>query len=222
MDIENKEMIEKLLSNEGFSEEEMTKRQWQILEAAVKVFSAKGFDGSRTSEIAKEADVAEGTIFRYYKTKKDLLMGLLIPLITKFFRPMILDSAERIIKNEDDKPLEEVINNLLIDRFYLIDKNLPLIKTVFMEAAYQPELLETLRKDLAPKLIPFINFFIESNIKNNNLRDLEPKLVTRTMMSLLLGYVIFSNTFPDFFQGENHEDELRKIVDIFLNGVSNI
>lgn len=222
MDIENKEMIEKLLSNEGFSEEEMTKRQWQILEAAVKVFSAKGFDGSRTSEIAKEADVAEGTIFRYYKTKKDLLMGLLIPLITKFFRPMILDSAERIIKNEDDKPLEEVINNLLIDRFYLIDKNLPLIKTVFMEAAYQPELLETLRKDLAPKLIPFINFFIESNIKNNNIRDLEPKLVTRTLMSLLLGYVIFSNTFPDFFQGENHEDELRKIVDIFLNGVSNI
>lgn len=222
MDIENKEMIEKLLSNEGFSEEEMTKRQWQILEAAVKVFSAKGFDGSRTSEIAKEADVAEGTIFRYYKTKKDLLMGLLIPLITKFFRPMILDSAERIIKNEDDKPLEEVINNLLIDRFYLIDKNLPLIKTVFMEAAYQPELLETLRKDLAPKLIPFINFFIESNIKNNNLRDLEPKLVTRTLMSLLLGYVIFSNTFPDFFQGENHEDEIRKIVDIFLNGVSNI
>lgn len=222
MDIENKEMIEKLLSNEGFSEEEMTKRQWQILEAAVKVFSAKGFDGSRTSEIAKEADVAEGTIFRYYKTKKDLLMGLLIPLITKFFRPMILDSAERIIKNEDDKPLEEVISNLLIDRFYLIDKNLPLIKTVFMEAAYQPELLETLRKELAPKLIPFINFFIESNIKNNNLRELEPKLVTRTMMSLLLGYVIFSNTFPDFFQGENHEDEIRKIVDIFLNGVSNI
>lgn len=222
MDLENKELLEKLLSNEGFSEEEMTKRQWQILEAAVKVFSAKGFDGSRTSEIAKEADVAEGTIFRYYKTKKDLLMGLLIPLITKFFRPMILDSAERIIKNEEDKPVEEVLNNLLIDRFYLIDKNLPLIKTIFMEAAYQPELLETLQKDLAPKIIPFINFFIESNIKNNNFRDLEPKLVTRTLMSLLLGYVIFSNTFPGFFQGENHEDELRKIVDIFLKGVSNI
>lgn len=222
MDLENKELLEKLLSNEGFSEEEMTKRQWQILEAAVKVFSAKGFDGSRTSEIAKEADVAEGTIFRYYKTKKDLLMGLLIPLITKFFRPMILDSAERIIKNEEDKPVEEVLNNLLIDRFYLIDKNLPLIKTIFMEAAYQPELLETLQKDLAPKIIPFINFFIESNIKNNNFRDLDPKLVTRTLMSLLLGYVIFSNTFPEFFRGENHEDELKKIVDIFLNGVSNI
>lgn len=222
MDLENKELLEKLLSNEGFSEEEMTKRQWQILEAAVKVFSAKGFDGSRTSEIAKEADVAEGTIFRYYKTKKDLLMGLLIPLITKFFRPMILDSAERIIKNEEDKPVEEVLNNLLIDRFYLIDKNLPLIKTIFMEAAYQPELLETLQKDLAPKIIPFINFFIESNIKNNNFRDLDPKLVTRTLMSLLLGYVIFSNTFPEFFRGEKHEDELKKIVDIFLNGVSNI
>lgn len=222
MELENKELFNKLLLDEDFSEEEMTKRQWQILEAAVKIFSVKGFDGSRTSEIAKEADVAEGTIFRYYKTKKDLLMGLLIPLITKFFRPMILKPAEKIMKNEADKPIEEVLNDLLIDRYHLIDKNLPLIKTIFVEAAYKPELLETLQKDIAPKLIPFLNSFVELNIKNKNFKDIEAKLITRTLMSLLLGYVILSNTYPDFFKGENHEDEIRKIVDIFLHGVGNI
>lgn len=220
MEIDNKELLEKLLLEEGFSEEEMTKRQWQILEAAVKVFSTKGFDGSRTSEIAKEADVAEGTIFRYYKTKKDLLMGLLIPLITRFFRPMIMNSAEKIIKNEEQKPIEEVLNDLLIDRYELLTKNLPLVKTIFMEAAYQPELLKIIQKDLAPKIIPVIMNFVETNIENNNFRELDTKVVTRTLMSLLMGYTVLSNTLPDYFKGENSEDEFRKTIDIFLNGVS--
>jgi len=53
------------LFDEGQSEEEMSKRQWDILDAATKIFAEKGYAGSRTSDIAKEANVAEGTIFRY-------------------------------------------------------------------------------------------------------------------------------------------------------------
>ncbi len=42
----------------------------RILEAAVDMFGEKGYASTSTSEIAKRAGVAEGTIFRYYKTKK--------------------------------------------------------------------------------------------------------------------------------------------------------
>ena len=41
-----------------------------IFNAAVKVFAQKGYSAATTSEIAREANTAEGTIFRYYKTKK--------------------------------------------------------------------------------------------------------------------------------------------------------
>lgn len=221
MSSEDKDLLGKLLENEKFSEEEMTERQWKILEAAVKVFAVKGFDGSRTSEIAKEAEVAEGTIFRYYKTKKDLLMGLLVPLVTKFFRPMFLKPVEKIMKNKENKSIEEVLNALLNDRAKLVDKNLPLIKTIFMEAAYNEELLKVIQKDIAPKVVPFLNTFVEDNIENKNFRELEPKLITRTLMSLLSGYIIFSNIYPEFFKNENDEDEIKQIVDIFLHGVSN-
>lgn len=221
MSSENKDLLEKLLENEKFSEEEMTERQWKILEAAVKIFAAKGFDGSRTSEIAKEAEVAEGTIFRYYKTKKDLLMGLVVPLVTKFFRPMALRSVEKIVENKEKKSIEEVLNAILNDRVKLANKNLPLIKTVFMEAAYNEELLKVLQKDIAPKIIPFLNTFIKANIENKNFRELEPKLITRTLMSLLSGYMILSNIFPESFKSESHEEEIKQIVDIFLYGVSN-
>lgn len=216
---ELKENIEKLLSYEGTMEENITKRQWQILDAATKIFSQKGFQGSRTSEIAKEADVAEGTIFRYYKSKKDLLMGLLIPLIIKFFRPLVLKSAERIVENQENKPIDQVMENLLLDRLNLIKANLPLIKTIFVEATYNPELLETVRKDLAPKFIPFINAFVEQNIKKGDFKEKESMLITRSIMSLLMGYIVLGNVFPAFFSSDNDEEEIKKIVDILLNGV---
>lgn len=215
-----KDDIERLLNDQGDLEENMTKRQWQILEAAMKIFSEKGFQGSRTSEIAKEAEVAEGTIFRYYKTKKDLLIGLLIPLITKFFKPLAIKSAEAIIENKKNKPIDELMEDLLLDRLNLIHSNFPLIKTIFMEAAYQPELLKTIQNNLGPIVIPFINNFMEQNIENKNFRDKEPILITRTMMSLLLGYIILSNVFPDYFGSENDEEEIKQMVDIFLHGVA--
>ncbi|MDP4179285.1 MAG: helix-turn-helix domain-containing protein, partial [Bacillota bacterium] len=116
MDSDEKDIVEKLLKDDDSTEEEITKRQWQILDAAVKVFSEKGFEGSRTSDIAKEAEVAEGTIFKYFKTKKELLKGLMIPLILKFFKPMMFNSLENIMKKGKDRPIDEVMKDIMIDR----------------------------------------------------------------------------------------------------------
>ncbi len=47
-----------------------------ILDAAIRVFAEKGFHGSRISDVAKEAGVAEGTIYLYFKNKDDLLLSV--------------------------------------------------------------------------------------------------------------------------------------------------
>lgn len=46
----------------------------RILEAAVKVFARKGFSFATISEVAKEAGVADGTIYLYFKSKDDILL----------------------------------------------------------------------------------------------------------------------------------------------------
>ena len=60
----------------------------KILQAAIKVFSEKGFYNSRVSEIAKEADVADGTIYLYFKNKDDILISLFEEEFGKFVRNM--------------------------------------------------------------------------------------------------------------------------------------
>jgi TetR/AcrR family fatty acid metabolism transcriptional regulator len=47
----------------------------RILEAAVKVFAQQGFHQSTVSQIAKEAGVADGTIYLYFKNKNDILVN---------------------------------------------------------------------------------------------------------------------------------------------------
>lgn len=47
-----------------------------ILDAAEKVIAENGFHGSQVSRIAKEAGVADGTIYLYFKNKEDILISL--------------------------------------------------------------------------------------------------------------------------------------------------
>ena len=51
-----------------------------LLSAALRLFAENGFHGTPTSKIAKEAGVANGTLFHYYKTKEDLIVSLYIDI----------------------------------------------------------------------------------------------------------------------------------------------
>jgi TetR/AcrR family fatty acid metabolism transcriptional regulator len=53
---------------------EKNNKYHRILEAAVKVFARQGFHQSTVAQIAKEAGVADGTIYLYFKNKDDILV----------------------------------------------------------------------------------------------------------------------------------------------------
>ena len=47
-----------------------------ILNAATKVFAQYGYHQTQVTKIAKEAQVADGTIYLYFKSKEDILISL--------------------------------------------------------------------------------------------------------------------------------------------------
>jgi len=53
----------------------------RVLEAAVECFEAHGFDETTTAMIAKHADVAVGTVYGYFKDKREILLELLDTLV---------------------------------------------------------------------------------------------------------------------------------------------
>ncbi len=59
-----------------------------ILEAAVGVFARQGFHKSRVSDVARAAEVADGTIYLYFKSKDDILISI--------FEETMSDMIERV------------------------------------------------------------------------------------------------------------------------------
>jgi len=65
-----------------------TIRRESIIQAAIEVFSKKGFQAAGISEIAQRARVADGTIYQYFKNKEDLFFSIPIEK-TKEFRSKV-------------------------------------------------------------------------------------------------------------------------------------
>lgn len=57
-----------------FDPKDKNDKYHRILEAAVKIFAKQGFHQSTVAQIAKEAGVADGTIYLYFKNKDDILV----------------------------------------------------------------------------------------------------------------------------------------------------
>lgn len=95
------------------------KKRFLIIESAVKVFARKGFYHATVSEIAREAGIADGTMYTYFQSKDDLLISL--------FENKMEDILERFNSQLDkvDDPLERLHEFVKI-YFLLIeeDKNL--------------------------------------------------------------------------------------------------
>src|SRR3954447_11495699 len=47
-----------------------------ILRAAIKVFARSGFFNSKVADVAREAGVADGTVYLYFKNKDDILVSI--------------------------------------------------------------------------------------------------------------------------------------------------
>jgi len=80
----------------------------KIIAAATKIFSQKGFFKAKVSEIAKEAGIADGTVYIYFKHKDDILISLFEEKMQE-----VLDNMKGQIDQETD-PLKK------IERFALV------------------------------------------------------------------------------------------------------
>ncbi len=65
-------------------------RKQQIIQAAIEVFSKNNFQNSSISEIAQKANVAEGTIYQYFKNKEDLFFSIPAQKTKEFCRELDL------------------------------------------------------------------------------------------------------------------------------------
>jgi AcrR family transcriptional regulator len=100
----------------------------QISKAALSLFIKKGIKATTTREIAKKAGIAEGTIYRHFKSKNDIASKLFLNYMT-MFRDRLYQAEE-----EFDDPRGSI--KKMIHVFFEFAKNEPKAYNYIMAAHY--------------------------------------------------------------------------------------
>lgn len=150
----------------------------EILKAALKLFVEFGFHATPTSKIAKEAGVANGTLFHYYKTKDDLILALFTQSKTQLnayiYKDVALSSdKESIFKSIYTNTIEWALNHK--DEFYFIQQ----FSTSPFYSLISPE---EIRKQAEPHLD-----FLQEGIKAAVLKPLPVGLLYTLINSHIAG-----------------------------------
>lgn len=209
------------LTNEyqiNLDQKKLTDKQQSILESAIHLFAEKGYNGTTTSEIAKLAGVAEATIFKHYHTKKGLLLQLVIPAISKFASPFILNTLIEIL--EQDKSIEEILQDLIKDRTKLIENNWKLIRIVIVESLFHPDLRQALQENVLKHVVDTVCQKIDYLKTTGKIRsDLPSRILIRGIISPLFGYLLAKNVVTNALSVGNEEEELKWTIELMLNGI---
>ncbi|AJY75496.1 TetR/AcrR family transcriptional regulator [Paenibacillus beijingensis] len=188
--------------------EKMTEKQSKILAAAIEVFSEKGFSASSTSEIAQRAGVAEGTIFRHYKTKKDLLVSIVAPTMAKLMAPFVLRGFNKVLDVEYER-YDQFLRAFIENRIEFLNNHRSVLKILVQEIPFHPELREQFFQNIASKVLERLGAIVGKFQAQGNMVELPTLTVLRLTGSALLGYTL-SRMFYGEREGADWDDEYER------------
>ncbi|MEO0302002.1 MAG: TetR/AcrR family transcriptional regulator [candidate division WOR-3 bacterium] len=185
----------------------------KILESAISVFLEKGFYNARVEDIAEKAGIAKGTVYLYFKDKRDLFLSSIRYEIEKFYVKI-----EGIIKG-NLKPQRKLKNLLFIiySNFYERKK--------YYESAirlWPGELGKEIIKTILPYLRKILKVIGSVLREGENLKvfSIHQNIYSDSVM--ILGIIRAASMAEDFFgkkvSFEKAWNYIKKILDIKEGG----
>ncbi|WP_339251391.1 TetR/AcrR family transcriptional regulator [Sporosarcina sp. FSL W8-0480] len=208
---EQNDLIEEMLQED----ESLTEKQKQILVAATELFAEKGFAASSTNEIAKKAGVAEGTIFRHYKTKKELLLSIVTPMMVKMMAPFIIKDINKVLDKEFEH-FEDFLRAMIKNRQEFLEKNLKVVQIFLQEIPFHQELREQFIEHIGKKVLNRFVQIIEHYQKKGQIANMPATTVIRLTVSTIMGHFATKYVIGASW---NDEEEINTMITFLVKGL---
>ncbi|HSE83455.1 MAG TPA: TetR/AcrR family transcriptional regulator [Thermodesulfobacteriota bacterium] len=154
----------------------------KISDVALNLFTQKGIKSTTTKEIAKRAGIAEGTIYKHFKSKDDIALELFISKMD-LFREKLLENTRSFDNSKD-------ILRSLIQAFFYFAKNHPKDYSFIMES-HRTELKKVSRERGKPKDI-FVDV-IRSGMQKQEFREMDENLGAALVIGMVTRTILFFN-----------------------------
>jgi TetR/AcrR family fatty acid metabolism transcriptional regulator len=183
----------------------------KIIQAATKVFAKKGFFNARISDIAKEAKVADGTIYLYFNNKFDILISVFEEEIGG-----LIEQVSKILALEPDprKQLEIFATRHLT----MMKKNKNLAEVIQIELRQSAKLIKEYRNNKFSEYIDIISTIIKAGQAQGLYRaDIKPGIAKRAFFGALdeISRVWSLSLDTEY----SVEETISQIMAIFLSGM---
>jgi len=195
---------------------EITKiRRQDILAAAERLFSQKGFNGTTTKALAAKAGVHEAILFRYFKNKRELYRAT-VELKLARNRPATLQQMGRAAENLDDRAFFEALAIGLLTRF----EEDPSIPRLILHSAldgHEPLKLAAARQLRVEQ--PTLDY-ISKGIRDGAFRKIDPQHGVYAFGAMLFGYIVRQQVLGMSKHRKHDRKKIAKdFVTIFLDGI---
>jgi TetR/AcrR family transcriptional regulator, cholesterol catabolism regulator len=191
------------MNKTGVRRQQAELRRLQLIDTALPVFAAQGFDGTTVKELAEAAGVTQGLLYHYFPSKEALLQAALE-------RHYFLPQLRRIAAPDRDRPAAEVLLELARGFAHMLDEHRPLVQLMVREAPSNLAVAERLER-ARREGVRLVAEYLASRVEAGELRPHDCEVSGRLLFYAILGAHL-AGTPPEPF--------LPEAVEILLRGLA--
>ncbi|MDQ2714321.1 MAG: TetR/AcrR family transcriptional regulator [Chloroflexota bacterium] len=189
-------------------------RREQIIDAALRIFSQKGFLKATNKDIARAAGITPGLIYYYFDSKEALLQAILetrSPLtVLTTLPPQVLALPP------------EMFFRFLIPRALGIiegENFIGLFRVLLPEMIYHPE-MAAIPRGIIDHVIEILSGYLSAKIEAGELRSVDAALAAQTFLGCVIGFVLRRQILRDpSVLAYSHEEIANVIIDTVFQGL---
>ena len=165
-------------------------RPGELVEAALALFSQRGFAATRLEDVAARAGVSKGTVYLYFESKEQLFEAVLRQAVAPN-----LDRLEALVRSFDGTT-EELLQNLVQVLGGVLGGQLPAVaKLVIAESSNFPALARLYAEVLIGRAVPILRSILERGIARGELRPVDSSAAWPLLISPLIVLALWQQTF---------------------------
>jgi len=185
----------------------------RILDAAISVFARNGFYNSKVAEIAKEAKVADGTIYLYFKNKDDILIKLFEDKMNE-----MIGALTTALEGVTD-PIEK-IRVYIRSHFAMVAANPDLMEVITVELRQSTKFMKEYANEQFNRYLKILSDMIREGKDKGLIRDdISPGIQKRAlfgMMDELSLYLVLAGDKGKY----DIEQMYKEASDSFIRGLT--
>ncbi len=183
-----------------------------IMEAAIALFSEKGYEQTSMEELARAAGIGKSTIYGYFRTKSEIFLAFCEDEIDFVF-------AELSRRSDPGAPLVERIHALFMGQFRYVTRHHDFGRLLAREMVFPKELTVEKSKDIQQRYLSALYEILDRAVAHGELRnDLEPLFVAGHFYALYI--LVLSAWYERRFETmEEIESGLKRLLTQAMEGL---